>query len=171
MSIEYVLKKNSLDRFDQLYDLYMQPNVNRFLNFEIMSKESFREVFSELTSSGNLYTYERNGQVVATTIVVRQKRRVNHVARVTTVATHPGFQNQGIGSRFIQELMETLREEGIKRVDLHTEGDNPVAINFYKKLGFQHEGTMKNLFKRADEETYVDQYIMALMLDKNWKNI
>lgn len=171
MKLECVLKKNHLDRFDQLYDIYMQPNVNRFLNFERMPKESFREIFDELTRSGNLYTYEYHDQVVATTIIVRQKRRVYHVATLTTVATHPNFQNQGISFCFMQELMEILKKEGIKRVDLHTESDNPIAVNFYKKLGFQHEGTMKNLFKRAGEAIYIDQYIMALMLDDDWKSV
>lgn len=166
MSVKYVLKKNALDRFDQLYDLYMSPNINRFLNFEVMPKESFREVFDELTSQGALYTYERDDQVLSTSIVIRQKRRVFHVATLTTLATHPSFQNQGIGTQFIRELMAVLKREGVKRVDLHTEADNPVAINFYKKLGFQHEGTMKSLFKRADEEAYVDQYIMGLLFDQ-----
>ncbi len=160
----YVLKKNLLHRFDQLYDIYMHPNVNRFLNFEVMPKEQFRVIFNELTNAGTLYTYEADDQVLATTIVIRQKRRVYHVATLTTLATHPDFQHQGIGIRFIKALIPVLQHEGIKRIDLHTEADNTAAICFYKKLGFVHEGTMKKLFKRADEDDYIDQYIMGLIL-------
>jgi len=102
MNSDFVLKKGSFVHFAQLYEIYMQPNVNRFLNFEIMSKEQFQSIFEELVCGGDLYIYEHKSQIAATAVTVRQKRRVQHVATVTTLATHSKFQGQGIGSQFMK---------------------------------------------------------------------
>lgn len=165
MDTNYILKEGSAIYFDKLYDIYMDPNVNRFLNFELMSKEQFQPIFNELIHSGQLYVYEQQNQVVATAITIRHRRRVNHAVTISTLATHPKFQGQGIGTQFMRELIHMLKEDGILRIDLYAEMDNPIAINFYKKLGFQHEGTLRNYFKRAHEAEYIDEYVMAVILD------
>lgn len=165
MTIEFFLKTGSIVDFEQLYKIYMEPNINRFLNFEIMNKLQFQNIFDELIHSGQLYIYEYKNQVVATAIAIRHKRRTQHSVTISTLATHPEFQGQGIGSRFMKELINTLKNEGIKRIDLYAEADNPIALNFYEKLGFQHEGTLKKYFKRNNEDSYVDEYIMALIFD------
>ena len=63
------------------------------------------------------------------------------------------------------ELLDTLRQEGIKRFDLLVEIDNPRAIHFYKKFGFDIEGTLRNYFKRANQADYVDDYLMAIIFN------
>lgn len=42
--------------------------------------------------------------------------------------------------------------------------DNPIAISFYESLGFQQEGVLRAYIKRADEEDYVDNMMMSLLL-------
>ena len=65
----------------------------------------------------------------------------------------------------MNEIINFLKKENIRRIDLYAEADNPIAINFYKKTGFQLEGVLKKYFKREDENKYVDEYVMALILD------
>ncbi|CAF4236528.1 unnamed protein product, partial [Rotaria sordida] len=125
--------------FDALYSIYMHPTVNPYLSFEIMSKEEFLPIFNELTTSGTLYIYENSdGQITATCIVHRSKRRSAHISSLSTFATNPNFHRQGIGTKFIRELIHELRkDEQIKRIQLYAEADNEIALNFYKKVGFQ----------------------------------
>jgi putative acetyltransferase len=85
------------------------------------------------------------------------------VATLGTLATHPQFHGQGIGTQFMQQLFKKLRDDGISRIELYVESDNLNAQHFYKKLGFQLEGVLKDYFKRPCEEQYVDEYLMAII--------
>jgi ribosomal protein S18 acetylase RimI-like enzyme len=69
-----------------------------------------------------------------------------HVLGELTIAVHPDFQGAGVGRAIFSELMREVRENrpGILRVELIARESNAKAIEFYKKLGFQVEGTMKN---------------------------
>jgi putative acetyltransferase len=116
--------------------------------------------------SGQLYVYEHNNKIVATCVVMKQKRRASHVASLGSLATHPQFQGKGIGTRFMRELIEKMKSEGIRRVDLCAEADNPVALSFYKKLGFQLEGVLKKYFKRPYENHYIDEHMLALIIEE-----
>ena len=166
MSESFKLRIGKLSDFDGLFDIYMDEKVNRFLNFEIMSKDQFQDTFNDLMKSGQLYVYEQDNQIVATCIVMKQKRRANHVASLGTLATHPQFQGKGIGTRFMKELIGKMKSEGIKRVDLCAEADNPVALNFYKTLGFQLEGILKKYFRRPYEKHYIDEHMLALIIEE-----
>jgi ribosomal protein S18 acetylase RimI-like enzyme len=164
MSDNFQLREASNLDFDGLFAIYMDEKVNPFLNFEIMDKNNFKEIFQELLSADRLFVFEKEKTIVASCVVMRQKRRACHVASLGTLATHPQFHGRGIGTQFLQTLFEKLKEEGIKRVDLFVEADNLIAQGFYKKLGFQLEGILKNYFKRPYENHYIDEHIMALLL-------
>jgi putative acetyltransferase len=153
--------------FNALYPIYMHPVVNPYLSFEIMSKEEFLPLFNELIKSGTLYIYENtDGQVTATCIVRRLERRSAHTVCLTTLATNPDFQRKGIGSKFVGELIKEIRkDEQIKRIELYAEIDNEIALNFYKKLGFQVEGCLKKYYKRAQDDHFVDELVLAIIFD------
>jgi len=166
MNESFKLRLGTAQDIDQLFVIYMNEKVNHYLNFEITDINEFKEIFDDLMNSGDLYVYECNNQIVATCIVIRQKRRANHVVSLGTLATHPHFQRKGIGTRFINELINHLKVQGIKRIDLCTETDNLMAHSFYKKLGFQQEGILKKYYKRPYEDHFVDEYLMALIFDE-----
>ena len=52
---------------------------------------------------------------------------------IAYVAVLPEFQNQGIGSKIINKLIEKARNENLEEIKL---GSRCYAVNFYKKLGF-----------------------------------
>jgi len=153
--------------FDALYPIYMHPTINPYLNFEVMSKEEFLPILNELIQSGTLYIYENaDGQVTATCIVCRAERRCAHTVCLTTLATNPNFQRQGIGSKFLRELINEIRKDDeIKRIELYVETDNEIALNFYKKLDFQIEGCLKKYFKRAQDDHFIDELVLAIIFD------
>ena len=43
--------------------------------------------------------------------------------------------------------------------------DGAPALRFYEKLGFVREGTLRKFYKRAGEADYIDDHLMALLLD------
>ena len=162
-----MLRLGTADDLAALYPIYMHSTVNPYLSFEIMSKEEFLPIFDELINSGVLYIYENtDGQVAATCIVCRSQRRSAHVVCLSTFATNPEFHRQGIGSKFMRELIDEIRkDERIKRIELHAEADNEIALNFYKKFGFQVEGCLKKQIKRAQDDHFIDDLVLAMIFD------
>lgn len=159
-----MLRTGIYSDLDNLFSIYMDERVVRFLNFEIMSKDAFLNIVNELIDTGQLFVYEQSPDISAACIVMRQKRCSQHVASLGMFATNPKFHGQGIGAQFMRTLFKKLKGENIKRVDLCVGADNPVAQKFYKKLGFQQEGVLKNYYKRPYEDHFIDEYLMALML-------
>lgn len=153
--------------FDALYDIYMHPTVNPYLSFEPMSKEEFLPIFNELFQSGILYVYENaEGQILSTCIANRLERRCMHTVCLSTLATNPQYHRQGIGTKFLRELLGEIRKnEEIKRIELYAEDDNQIALKFYKKLGFEEEGYLRKYFKRAQDEHFVGEFILAMIFD------
>lgn len=46
------------------------------------------------------------------------------------------FQKKGYGEKALSKLLEELKKEGVKSVDILHKPDNGVAIKIYKRLGF-----------------------------------
>lgn len=71
---------------------------------------------------------------------------------------------QGVGHAMLTDAIERLKADGVRRIELYAESDNTQALRFYEKLGFVHEGTLREFYKRADEPHYVDEYVLGLLL-------
>jgi ribosomal protein S18 acetylase RimI-like enzyme len=67
----------------------------------------------------------------------RLRELSEELGSIAYVSVLPEFQNQGIGTKLIQELIETGRKKNLKRLRLMTRIN---ALGFYKKLGFSETG-------------------------------
>jgi len=163
MYIKQVTEKN----FDELYNIYMHPEINPYLSFEIMNKSSFKPIFQELHHSGKHLKYvDKGNTILATAILKYHSRRLSHVVTLTTLAVPENQQGKGYAQLFILKIITELKIEGIKRIDLTVEADNPKAQKLYQKLGFQIEGTLKEYYKRSTQNHYVDEIMMAKDISK-----
>ncbi len=90
------------------------------------------------------------------------KRCCAHTICLTTLAANWNFD-----TKFIRELINEIRKnEEIKRIEWYVEVDNEIALNFYKKkVGFQEEEHLKKYYKRANENHFVDELILAIIFD------
>jgi ribosomal protein S18 acetylase RimI-like enzyme len=57
---------------------------------------------------------------------------------IAYVAVLPEFQNQGIGTKLIEQLIEKAKEQNLQTLRLMTRLS---ALGFYKRLGFSAQGT------------------------------
>jgi len=84
-------------------------------------------------------------------------------AEIYAMAVHPSFQRCGIGQRLIEAMEETLRSQGIKRVQVNTLAETPKFANFqktrkfYAKLGYKEKAYFKDT---------ADSSIEILVLEK-----
>lgn len=150
--------------FDRVFDIYMHEAVVPFLGFDPMPRESFGKVFDPLFESGCFYVYEIDDEVMGFYKAQRHLGRAAHVAYLGTLAVAPEAQGRGLAGPMLQDALTRLRSAGVTRVELTVEADNPRAIAFYERLGFAHEGTQRAAYKRASDETYVDELMYGLLL-------
>ncbi len=90
-----------------------------------------------------------NGEIIGEIHAYRTGLRVfDHVLTNLTIVVSPGYQGRGIGKKLFDRLLETAeKSDDILRVELIARESNKKAISFYKQLGFQIEGTLRNKIK------------------------
>lgn len=150
---------------DAVYALYMHEKVVPFLGYDPMPLEGFRPIYRELVDSRCFHVYEVNGQIAGFYRATRYPGRVQHVACLGTLAVDPTLHGQGVAHAMVSHAIAQLQAAGVKRIELYAESDNAPALRFYEKLGFVHEGTLRKFYKRAGDAHYIDDHLMALLLD------
>ncbi len=154
------IRKASLEDFDKIYPIYMDKTVNPYMSFPKMSKEEFLPVFKNFVNE--LLLHEEDSNILALIALTRLPHRSSHVAYIHKLAINPDFQNKGLGGKLFAAVISEFKEKGVKRLELKVESDNHNAIKFYKKMGFQIEGTLKGYFNREGE--IVDEHFMGKII-------
>ncbi|HEV7607631.1 MAG TPA: GNAT family N-acetyltransferase [Steroidobacteraceae bacterium] len=156
-----------LARHDDLaavHRIYMDDEVVPFLGIDPMPLDDFRPVFEGLLATKAFFVAARDDEVRGFYRVNRQKGRSQHVAVLETLAISPSEKGTGFAQAMIAEALECMRQEGIRRVELMVEADNPRALAFYRKLEFEQEGRLRAAYKRANQPDYVDELLMARLI-------
>ena len=152
------------DDIRDVFSIYSHEQVVPFLTYEPMSLADFDGVYADLLASGSFFVWQVDGEIAGFYKSSRYPGRARHVALLGTLAVDPRRHGQGIGRAMVGDAIERLRAEGIRRIELYAESDNTQALRFYRQLGFVHEGTLRDFYKRADQAHYVDEYVLGLLL-------
>lgn len=79
------------------------------------------------------------------------------------IVVEKAHQGQGIGSEIIRQLIDWCKGNGITtRIQLDTRCDNEMAVELYKRFGFEIEGCLKN--STLLNGVYYDLYVMGMMV-------
>lgn len=71
------------------------------------------------------------------------------------------YWGRGIGKELITQLLSWARgNRSLKKINLHVNVENEIAVKLYKKLGFMFEGKLRNDFYY--ENRFVDTYLMGI---------
>src|SRR5437868_15183705 len=112
-----VRKATSAD-FDFIYSLYMHPQVNPFLLYEMMDAASFKPIFDELLSKKVKYVFEENGNAAGMFKLIPLAHRNAHIAYLGGLAIDPAFAGKGYGSAMLNEILAYAKQQGFLRVEL-----------------------------------------------------
>lgn len=154
----------TLDDLESVYSIYMDKDVIPFLGFDPMPRADFKKVLGDLVAGKCFYVVENEGHIQGFYRASRHEGRASHVAYIGTFAVASSARGTGLAKSIIEKLIARLHSEGVTRIELMLEADNPRALSFYKKLGFELEGTMRCAYKRSDDNHYVDELFMAKLL-------
>jgi putative acetyltransferase len=158
-------RETTSDDFDDVFEIYMDGTVNPYVNFEPMSKKEFLSIFTGMIANGGFQVYELDGEVIAVFVVSRFEYRLKHLAYIGTFGIKQQYQSKGHGKKMMQELIRDLSIDGVRRIELRVEADNERAIGFYKKLGFEMEGTHRKYMKREKNTDFIDTHLMGILLE------
>lgn len=152
------------DDLAAVHSIYMHPEVVPFLGIDPAPLAEFETEFAALLATGGFFVVEKDGHVRGFHRATRYKGRARHVATLQTLAVDPREKGSGLASAMVNEAIECLRDEGVLRVELLVEADNPRGVAFYRKLGFELEGCLRRAYKRSHESGFVDELLMGKWL-------
>ncbi len=152
------------DDLGAVHAIYMHAEVVPYLGIDPVPLDGFRPVFDALLATGSFFVAPLDGSVRGFYRVTRHAGRARHAAALETLAIAPAAKGSGFARAMIEEALDCMRAEGILRVELMVEADNPRGIAFYRKLGFEQEGVLMRAYKRASDRDYVDEILMAKWL-------
>lgn len=156
-----MVKKITSQDFDFIYGLYMHPQVNRYLLYDLMSPEEFKEIFADLLQKEIVYTFEHNGIAAGMFKLIPLTYRTSHIAYLGGLAIHPSFAGKGLGSAMMKEIIEFAKEKGFLRVELSVVVTNEKAIHLYEKAGFEKEGILRKYSHVGKENQFLDEIMMS----------
>jgi putative acetyltransferase len=149
---------------DAVFALYMHERVIPFLGFDPMPRAEFAEHFAAWVADGNFHVVEHCGALAGFYRITRREGRARHVALLGTLAVAPALQGGGFAMAMLESVLAGLQADGVGRVELSLEADNPRALVFYRKLGFELEGRQRAAYWRSSDAGPVDELCMARLL-------
>lgn len=76
---------------------------------------------------------------------------VNKEAHITNIATVPDYQNKGIATYLLKEMIATAEDEEMSELTLEVRMSNTIAQSLYSTLGFE-KGKVKKEYYANDHE-------------------
>lgn len=147
--------------FDFVYKLYMHPEVNGFLLYEMMEESAFKPIYQDLLDSAVKFIYTENKIPVGMFKLVPFTYRSAHIVYLGGVAIDPVHAGKGYGSKMMQEMIAFAGERRFLRIELSVACINEKAISLYQKAGFQKEGVLKKYTFLQSENKFLDEILMA----------
>jgi RimJ/RimL family protein N-acetyltransferase len=151
--------------FDFIYSLYFHPEINPFLLYEMMDKESFKPIFKDLLKKKIVFVFEDKGEKVGMFKLFAQTYRSSHICYLGGVAINPAFGGKGYGKMMLREILNYAKTCGFLRIELSTGTTNDKAIRLYEKVGFQKEGILRKYCYLKSENRFVDELMMAYLYE------
>lgn len=74
---------------------------------------------------------------------------------VTNIGVLPEYRKSGIGTKIVNKLIDFSIEKQLSFISLEVRVSNVVAINLYKKLGFEEQGKRKNFYSNPVEDALI----------------
>lgn len=100
---------------------------------------------------GAWFTAEVGGRIVGNCSVGRvgRQKRFRHRATIA-LSVEQAHCSLGIGSRFMQAVIDWCRSKGIEQLELEVAAKNEPGLRLYTKFGFEVTGRMPRALKYAD---------------------
>ena len=80
---------------------------------------------------------------------------VDDEAHMTTIATAPAYQRNGVAIAMIVDALRTLRARGVRHISLEVAANNRPAQALYRRFGFAPVSVRKNYYPVTGQDALV----------------
>lgn len=156
--LEKITKLEEKEIFINLYNTFLKPYFDNFLNEEEKQDLSF-ELDLESLENKNLYFYKENWEIIW---FVSLKNKTENIVYISGFYILPKFQRKWFWTKMMEEILKILKEKNIKIVYLETYYKYKSAINFYQKNNFIYlkpeelsKSPLKDLYSSLVEKSFM----------------
>lgn len=146
------MKKCTIEDSDRIFNFYrfVTDGTEHMSNYcrWIYGLHPSDEMITEYIKEGAMYYWEKDGDIVAAAAVIpyqpadyhdaswQIKLEDDEVSSVHILGVDPRFQNQGIATSAMRDVIEHAKATGKKAVRLDVIEGNTPAFKLYESLGF-----------------------------------
>lgn len=114
------------------------------LDAKVLKTNWNERLYSESTAMED--TYFNVAEVDHELVGFHMYRNIGGDFEILQIAVDPQQQNQGLGSKFMETMVNHAITIGIENIFLEVRVDNAKAIQFYERFGFQRIHVRKNYY-------------------------
>lgn len=96
-----------------------------------------------------------NGEMLGFVVAHPQGKGRSRYAYIVTIDVAPRARRSGVGAKLLQQVEAQAKVAGLHRVALHVAVDNPSAIAFYERQGYERVGIEKGFYREAGTDALV----------------
>lgn len=156
-------RKADNNDFNFVYELYMHPQVNPYLLYELMDADNFEPIYKDLINQQLIYVYSNDDQPVGMFKLIPLQYRSDHIVYLGGLAIDPACAGRGEGIRMLNEIIALAGKLGFLRMELSVAINNEKAIALYEKAGFQKEGVLRKYTHLKSKQLFVDEVMMSYL--------
>jgi putative acetyltransferase len=157
-------RKADNNDFNFIYALYMHPQVNPYLLYELMDANSFDPIYKNLIKQQLIYVYSRDHQPVGMFKLMPLEYRSDHIVYLGGLAIDPACAGRGEGIKMMNEIIALAVKLGFLRIELSVAVNNEKAIALYEKAGFQKEGVLRRYTHLKSKQLFIDEVMMSYLV-------
>ncbi|MBS3819182.1 ribosomal protein S18-alanine N-acetyltransferase [bacterium] len=126
-----------------------------------IENQSFANPWREFSFIGEIDNFPISNPYV---IIHRSEQKIigyiiywilNEEAQISNIAVHPHYRKSGIAENVLCQVMDELRNRGVKYVVLEVRPSNQAARFLYNKLGFKVIGVKKGYYHNPSEDALI----------------
>ena len=147
--MELMLFNAQINDFEQIFELYQNVINTTFTTWD-KNYPSKKLVLKDIQNS-NLYVLKDGQTIVAVSYLGKNENdndnwslKLKNPLGVARICVNPSQQGKGIGTFFMNKLIETAKNLGADGMHFHVCTKNVSAMKMYEKVGFKNCGLGKS---------------------------
>ncbi len=136
--MDFTFKKMDIQDLEEIKDVLLS-DFDDFWSYEVLREE--------LLSDSSLYIVAKKQNEI---IGFAGIKIIIDEADIMNIVVKKSYRNNGIGSLLLENLILTSNKKNLNFINLEVDCKNTIAINLYKKFGFEEISLRKNYYKNND---------------------
>ena len=138
IKMDFTFKKMDIQDSEEIKDVLLS-DFDDFWSYEVLREE--------LLSDSSLYIVAKKQNEI---IGFAGIKIIIDESDIMNIVVKKSYRNNGIGSLLLENLILISNKKNLNFINLEVDCKNTIAINLYKKFGFEEISLRKNYYKNND---------------------